>query len=166
MRSARAHRVGDVAQDRVADAVAVVVVDRLEVVEVGQYHADRLVGERGLLGDLGEARLQRATVEQASELVERAVGAMADVGGDERAHVDRGADDERQRDHERLRMTDDVGGIDAERRREHEHGAHGAPTSSPRLLKRAATMSTGMASRFGARLRGPPLTTAPKASTS
>ena len=42
----------------------------------------------------------------------------------------------------------------------------GAPTTSPRLLKRAATMRTGMASRLGARLRGPPLSAAPKASTS
>ena len=60
-----AHRVGDVAQHGVADAVAVIVVDGLEVVEVGQHDADRLVGEGGLLGDLGEARLQGAAVEQA-----------------------------------------------------------------------------------------------------
>ena len=115
--------------------MAVVVVDRLEVVEVGQHDADRLVGERGLLGDLGEARLQGAAVEQARELVERAVGAMAHVGGDERADVDRGADDERQRDHERLGMVGDVGGIDAERGRQHEHRAHRRPDHEPAVAE-------------------------------
>jgi hypothetical protein len=63
-------------------------------------------------------------------------------------------------------MTDDVAGSTPSVVASTSTALTGAPTTSPRLLKRAATMSTGMASRFGARLRGPPLTTAPKASTS
>jgi hypothetical protein len=84
-----AHGVGDVAQHGVADAVAVVVVDRLEVVEVGQDDADRLVGERACSA-ISAKRGSRARRLSRPWLVERAVGAMAHVGGDERADVDRG----------------------------------------------------------------------------
>ena len=50
-----AQRVGDVDEDRVAALVAVLVVDGLEVVEVGHDHADRLARERGLLVELRRA---------------------------------------------------------------------------------------------------------------
>ena len=66
-----ADRARYVAQHVVAARVAVRVVDLLEVVDVQGDQRDRVAGQPGLLGQLVEARRQRAAVEQAREGVQR-----------------------------------------------------------------------------------------------
>ena len=80
-----AQAVGDVAQDRVADAVAVLVVDRLEVVEVGDDHRDLAAGRRRLVGELGDARLERDAVQHAGQLVDDRRAAVVGGRGADRA---------------------------------------------------------------------------------
>ena len=61
-----------------------------------------------------------AAVQQPGQRVERAVGAVPYVGGDERGEVGGGADDSHERDDQRLRVTIHVVRIRAEGHRDHE----------------------------------------------
>ena len=75
-----AQQQGGVPEDVVAAVVAVLVVDRLEAVEVAHDHADRVAGQRRLLGDLGEARRQRRAVEQSGQGIEGRLRALLHLG--------------------------------------------------------------------------------------
>ncbi len=93
----------DGVQHGVADAMPVGVVDDLELIDVPQQESDVLVGDGRLVLELGDARLQRAAVQYAGELVDHDGGAGLDVefahgggrdgGGDHRG----GGVDERER---------------------------------------------------------------------
>ena len=157
-----AQLIGDVAQDRVAAVVAVLVVDVLEAVDVAQHQAHGLAGQPRLVGDLQEARQQRVAVEQAGEWVEDRLVAVMQLG--------------------RLQCPDDRD--DPRQQREHGDHRHGVvecrggctPTSVASVIdttvstsaaittwgrKRAATMPAGQHHPGSTGLRGPPLSAIP-----
>jgi hypothetical protein len=82
----------DGVQHCVADAMPVGVVDDLEVIDVPQQESDVPVGDRRLVLELGDARLQRAAVQHAGELVDHNGGAGLDIEFAHGGGRDRGGD--------------------------------------------------------------------------
>ena len=78
---------GDVLEDLVADDVAVLVVDRLEAVEVADEHRDAAARGRRLVGELDDAGLERGAVQHARQLVDDGRRPRLDVG-DRRDHAE------------------------------------------------------------------------------
>ena len=64
-------RAATAAEHGVPAGVSVAVVDRLEVVDVGDEHGDVLAARAGLVSQLADARGQRGAVEQAGEVVKQ-----------------------------------------------------------------------------------------------
>jgi hypothetical protein len=108
------HR-GGVAQDVVTAPVAVRVVDRLEVVDVDDRHADRQPAAPRAGGELGEAAGEAVAVRQPGERVRPGGAPVLAVGVGQRAHHDR---DHHERDgvrREHRRFAHHLAGAGAER---------------------------------------------------
>ena len=158
---ALAQLIGDVAQRGVAARMAVLVVDRLEVVDVAQQQAHRLAGQARLMAELGEARDQRVAVEQAGQRIDDRLVAMVQLGGLKRPDDRDDADEQRERGDQRGGVVERPCGWVPKVAASTIAIVSARPAITTCGRKRAAVIAAGSAIHGSATLRGPPLSATP-----
>ncbi len=120
-----AQAVGDLLEHGVADGVAVLVVDRLEAVDVADDERDLFAGHAGLVLELGQARRQRRTVKHPGEPVDNRGRARLGVEVADARSDDRRADDRHQRVGQDRRAVEEVMEFETEGDRQYVGDAPG-----------------------------------------